>query len=388
MSNPTIPQSTTGRIIANAPSRLPPPQRAANLRQRKSCPAIPCVRYKDPTHVALFQQALSALALARTVTVVCGSNLREDLNAASRLLNKQPADLAAVRGARIKASQVYSSITFDAPLARLAYGRVFTGMRINDRTTDVRQVHQLTKHLFSAGRLLRCYTQEVNGLHTRDCREMAGRVVEIHGTNTHLRCSRCGLRPAQPTADFDAQLLRDGRAPCRRCQLGRQARLLPDVLLPDEASKLWMDGTPSNWPAMEDVMCDVLLLLGPRLESKPTARLVRRLASLVHSQRRVVLHVGWRTPDRAVWGGHVDLHIESDVETWARLYLEESTRAGEPGSSRLQAEASRLAHAADGAVAHVIARLATAARDAEDRSPAEELKEKEVRPRKRVRFSF
>ncbi|KAG9081159.1 hypothetical protein FRC06_005780 [Ceratobasidium sp. 370] len=135
---------------------------------------------------------------------------------------------------------------------------------------------------------------------------------------------------------------------------------------------------------MEDVRCDVLLLLGPWLESKPAARLVRRLASLVHSQHEVVVHVGWKTPDPAAWGEHVDLHIESEVETWASLYLEQFPK---------------LRRTVEAATVHAITRLALEARKVEQQSsarssearkrgdPTLEVEEGKAHLWKRVRFS-
>ncbi|KAG8722681.1 hypothetical protein FRC08_014426 [Ceratobasidium sp. 394] len=293
------------------------------------------------------------------------------MRVASKWLSAQPTDPAALGGSRLKTSKLYDSGAVDNPLTRLAYSRVFAGMRINDRTTAAREIHLLTKQLYAAGRLLRCYTQEVNGLHTRDCPGMTNRVVEIHGTNAHLRCSNCHQRPNQPTTDFDEQLLRDGHAPCTRCNVSRHGRLLPDVLLHDEASKLWMDAVPSKWPAVEDVRCDVLLLLGPRLESRPTARLIRRLASLVHSQHNVVVHVGWKTPDHSTWGEHVDLHIESDVGTWASLYREQSSKVSGPDNTPDSGtDNAQLAQTVVGVTARALVRLVSEAHKAQEQSRA------------------
>jgi NAD-dependent histone deacetylase SIR2 len=85
------------------------------------------------------------------------------------------------------------------------------------REVDLTSCHNLIAKLHDSGRLVRCYTQNIDGLQTRDRQDMNEVIFELHGTNVHLKCGRCKNRPAQPSSEFDEQLLAGGYALCPTC---------------------------------------------------------------------------------------------------------------------------------------------------------------------------
>lgn len=90
-------------------------------------------------------------------------------------------------------------------------------MRRLFRVVDPTSCHALISRLFDNGRLLRCYTQNIDGLQTRDRGDMEKAVFELHGTNVHLKCHVCHRRPSEPASEFDERLLTDGYVHCPRC---------------------------------------------------------------------------------------------------------------------------------------------------------------------------
>jgi NAD-dependent deacetylase len=63
-------------------------------------------------------------------------------------------------------------------------------------------VHEAIASLERAGKLLSCVTQNIDGLHERAGTSRA-RLVELHGTNSAVECTRCATR-SEPAAHFAA----------------------------------------------------------------------------------------------------------------------------------------------------------------------------------------
>lgn len=96
--------------------------------------------------------------------------------------------------------------------------KLMTKLRIHARTAPVTSFHRLVVVLHQADRLQRCYTQNFDGLQTREHPEMANNVVELHGSNEQLFCHACGQQPCPPVSSFDSQLLERGLVGCPHCQ--------------------------------------------------------------------------------------------------------------------------------------------------------------------------
>ncbi|KAG8697633.1 hypothetical protein FRC08_006404 [Ceratobasidium sp. 394] len=202
----------------------------------------------------------------------------------------------------------------------------------------------------------------------------------------YLKCSVCNQRPEEATAEFDDLLLRDGKAVCPRCMQNSAitvpGRLLPDVVLDDKAPELWADNEQLKKILLKDGNCDVLLLLGPRLRSQGAARLVQSLAEKVHIFGGSVIYIDWKTLPSDVWGRHVDLHIEADVDAWAENYLHnisQSTRG--LGRFSIAYRISKVVNdlrLLDGTIADC---------SRPSKREALETKEEHIRPKKTVKFA-
>lgn len=90
-------------------------------------------------------------------------------------------------------------------------------VRIQVRSARPTAFHRLVSAFFNFGRLVQCYTQNFDGLQTRDNPKMEDVVFELHGTNQELKCRLCQKRPSQPVEDFDQRLATEIFVRCPHC---------------------------------------------------------------------------------------------------------------------------------------------------------------------------
>ncbi|KEP45089.1 Sir2 family transcriptional regulator, partial [Rhizoctonia solani 123E] len=293
---------------------------------------IPTLRTKLKTNWALFNRfQQNVLAPALRVTVVCGAGISTyagipDFRSDQGLYTK-----AFGQDGLLLGSELFGSRTLRDPTKLIAYNQALAQMRILARGAVPTSCHRYIEALSKFGRLLRCYTQNIDGLQTRDYDNMEDMVVELHGTNVYLRCHKCGKRPQEPTTVFDEILLQDGYAECPQCitnpqlsgsdiQLRKRdpGALLPDVLLNEGSYMPTKSGKTLGEMMDDDSNCDLLLIIGTSLRSTGAAGLVKGLAKGVHTHGGVVVYVNLTALAPSVWSNYIDLHIEVEIEEWAR----------------------------------------------------------------------
>lgn len=130
------------------------------------------------------------------------------------------------------------------------------------RGAEPNAAHLALVELERSGILDCVLTQNVDGLHQR-AGHRAGRVLEVHGTATQIRCLDCqGVIPARPVYEH----LADGDVPyCARCR----GILKPDVVLFGEPIPLPVAAAAAA--VVEG--CDFLLVIGSSLTVQPLASL-------------------------------------------------------------------------------------------------------------------
>ncbi|KAG8732683.1 hypothetical protein FRC10_000769 [Ceratobasidium sp. 414] len=175
-----------------------------------STPLIPVLRGSDLSHRSLFDRFVDIFASAGKVTVVCGAGISThagipDFRSKDGLLRQTFGERSELKG-----SELFESRTLRDHEKRKIYSQVLTRMRVMARDVPVTNCHKLIAGLFDAGRLVRCYTQNIDDLQTRDREDMEGMVVELHGTNMYLKCFVCKQRPTQPASDFERHLAAQG----------------------------------------------------------------------------------------------------------------------------------------------------------------------------------
>ncbi|KAG9120911.1 hypothetical protein FRC07_003361 [Ceratobasidium sp. 392] len=293
--------------------------------------AIPVLRHQDLAHRSLYQRTQRALASARHVTVVCGAGISTsagipDFRSPNGLYNGGRPDLPE----GMTASELFDLGTLRDAERRRASGRFMARSRIYARSAKKTAGHAAITRLFDEGRLVRCYTQNIDGLQTRERSDMCDKVLELHGSNVRLLCHICRSPPIEDLATLDDRLIRDGEVRCTKCRsstLGTEweARLrtsisgylTPDIVYNQDSREHGLEDMSLEEMEEVDAHVDLLLIIGTSLATEGAAKLTKSLAKNVHENGGVVVYVDrGRLPD-GKWSGSVDLQIDIDIETWA-----------------------------------------------------------------------
>jgi NAD-dependent SIR2 family protein deacetylase len=227
--------------------------------------------------------------------------------------------------------------------------------------------HGWLAELEASGRLLRTYTQNIDGLEERaglpgDLRgpRAACRTVMLHGDVRLLACTLCSVQgpwDARAEASFRA-----GRPPpCPACLEGAQVRAAAgrratSVGLLRPAITLYGEAHPHG-EAIADLVNadlrrapDLLLVAGTSLKVVGAKALVKQMARVVHESGRggtVVLLNQEACAAGREWEGVFDYFVQDECDALvAALRALEAERAAAAEARRLAAEARRAAAAA------------------------------------------
>lgn len=235
---------------------------------------------------------------------------------------------------------------------------------IRDEVKQTAGTHRFIRTLRDSGRLVRCYTQNIDGLETREglCADLdrgkgnrarfslkamkapnvpasvlAGKnsdggceVVQLHGDLQLLRCTFCRAKCSWDEQGREALLL-NGKAPvCQLCHTQDQDRrdrgkrgtrigsLRPNVVLYGEEnpSADAIGAISTNDLALAP---DFLLILGTSLHVHGLKILVKEFAKAVHTRaasKGKVVFVNLTKPSESVWKGVIDYWISMDCDQW------------------------------------------------------------------------
>lgn len=239
--------------------------------------------------------------------------------------------------------------------------RLYSSARLAQPT----KTHRFIAHLKNRNKLLRCYTQNIDGLEEHLGLEMSSSksdltasftskwrnydVVQLHGDLNTLSCTLC-FNVYSWSRPFTRDLRRGNLPSCPRCMelnLQRSMKgkrssgsigiLRPNIVLYGEnhpscefiAQGLNMDiarGKP-----------DLLLIMGTSLKVDGVKRLVKTISKQVHERGGLVVLVNKTNIGDANWHGVIDYQIMSDCDDWVD-YL----RTEIPGFFKTQQEMDKL----------------------------------------------
>jgi NAD-dependent histone deacetylase SIR2 len=117
----------------------------------------------------------------------------------------------------LKGSQLFDLSTLEDHEKLHILNKVMLELRVLVRKARPTAFHRLVSALHSFGCLVQCYTQNFDGLQTRDDPEMDRVVFELHGTNTELKCRVCQRRPPQAAEHYDQRLADEIVVACPHC---------------------------------------------------------------------------------------------------------------------------------------------------------------------------
>ncbi|KAI9783491.1 MAG: hypothetical protein M1835_003790 [Candelina submexicana] len=236
--------------------------------------------------------------------------------------------------------------------------------KIREEVGNSTTTHRFIRALRDGGRVIRCYTQNIDGLEERDgfCTDMARgkgvrtrftkkvtdkprpdgqilpgsemdggcEVVELHGNLRELRCNLCQSLCSWEDDDRETRLL-SGEAPsCPACvsksgerqNRGKRGTVIgtlrPNIVLYGEehpASQLLASITTHDL----GLAPEFLLIMGTSLKVHGLKNLVKEFAKAVHGRagrKGRVIFVNLTKPAESVWGDILDYWVGMDCDAW------------------------------------------------------------------------
>ncbi|OCT53360.1 hypothetical protein CLCR_09936 [Cladophialophora carrionii] len=264
---------------------------------------------------------------------------------------------------RLRGQDLFDSRVFQNAESTTVFYQFIASMRhkIRDEVRSTSSVHKFIRVLRDGGRLMRCYTQNIDGLEAReglvtDLRRGKGNkrrfmkkhyeaprpaqtlssdfdggceVVQLHGDLDKLRCTMCSTQYEWRDEETDIYL--EGAAPsCPKCKEKSEDRqatgkrglavgsLRPNIVL-------YGEDHPSNTlltPLIPfDAGCrpEVLVIMGTSLKVFGLQKIVREFAKAVHSHKNDkgrVIFINRTRPAESVWEGIIDDFVAMDCDDW------------------------------------------------------------------------
>lgn len=265
----------------------------------------------------------------------------------------------------VKGKDLFDSQLWKDPISTSVFYTFITALRkrIQEEVGKATSTHHFIKTLRDKRKLVRCYTQNIDGLETREGlntdmtqgkgnrarftkKSMEGQrlpartqpgadldggceVVQLHGDLRALRCTLC-----QQTCDWEGRhstRLLAGKAPtCQLCAAANQDRqdrgkrgtkigtLRPNVVLYGEEHPL-ADAVGEITASDLNINPDVLLILGTSLHVHGLKTMVREFAKAVHAKaggKGKVIFVNLTKPSQSVWKDVLDYWVSMDCDAW------------------------------------------------------------------------
>ncbi|BFZ64443.1 NAD-dependent deacetylase hst3 [Saitoella coloradoensis] len=265
-----------------------------------------------------------AVAKAKRVMVVTGAGIScnagiPDFRSSDGLYNLALTD-------SIKGKDLFDISLFNKPETTSTFYTFTSNLRRAILDATPTPTHRFIRTLKDKSKLLRCYTQNIDGLETREGLVDGEDVVQLHGDIHSLVCTLCQQKAAWTPELMEE--LRLGSAPsCLNCESKSLARTLSGkrglasgVLRPNIV--LYGEEHPQG-PTLATLInrdlrrrIDCLLVIGTSLRIPGFKKLVKDAAQIVHSYGGKVVFVNLGAPSVSEWRGVMDWWVEGDSDGW------------------------------------------------------------------------
>ena len=268
---------------------------------------------------------------------------------------------------RLKGRDLFNSSVWQNESSTATFYQSISTLRrkIHDEVKETSTTHKFIRHLRDQKKLVRCYTQNIDGLEDREglCSDLARgagnksrftkkaiakpnvptrcvtggerdggcEVVQLHGDLDLLRCRLCQRTSSWSGNETGEDALLHGQAPnCEDCSAINQDRqdrgkrgtrigtLRPNIILYGEQHPS-VDQVSSIIGHDLKMVPDVLLIFGTSLQVHGFRKLVRDFAKVVHakpnSKGRIVF-VNLTKPSASIWNGVLDYWVSMDCDKW------------------------------------------------------------------------
>ncbi|TPX32758.1 hypothetical protein SeMB42_g07582 [Synchytrium endobioticum] len=256
----------------------------------------------------------------------------------------------------VKGKDMFDAHLFKDPATTQVFYTFMGELKDLISNAQVTATHHFIKHLHESNRLLRCYTQNIDGLEARlgmpsdleysksrpsnresntptskrSCNITGARVVRLHGDLDSLICTLCKSKYA--FSDQDVLKFKAGQAPaCPKCIENDERRraqgrrtisvgtLRPNIVLYNEhhnQGDVIADLTAQDLRKKPDL----LIVMGTSLKVHGIKHLVKDIAKAVHAvPNRLVILVNRVELGKAEWDDIFDYHIEAHTDDAVRL---------------------------------------------------------------------
>lgn len=210
------------------------------------------------------------------------------------------------------------------------------------------ETHRFIKILKEKKKLLRCYTQNIDGLEDKmnlkmgiDLSEFDSRgpftktwqgldVVQLHGNINSLACTQC-FHNFNWNVEYREQFSNGSNPECKNCYLKYQERLYlgkrltgnigmlrPNIVLYGEnhpQAEILANGLNKDI----NLRPDLFIIMGTSLRVDGVKKLVKSLAQSVHNRGGTVLFVNKTPVSQAMWSNIIDYEILCDCDEFVRL---------------------------------------------------------------------
>lgn len=352
----------------------PPPAKRRRLARSASAAALNTSKTSlEQRQLRTSQSFHTATSLKESTADLADANIVSDQSGS---LNSSQSSQSSGRRSlpNLKGKDLFDSMIWSDPLTTSVFFTFITSLRkkIFEEVKATTKTHQFLKTLRDGGRLVRVYTQNIDGLEGREGLSMdlskgpgsktrfgskvkkletegpsvegegsgsrgsgggsgtydrGVECVQLHGGLEHLRCGLCARLTSWDDEDRDAATLAGDSPDCPHCTAtntsresrGRRSlaigRLRPDVVLYGEEHPCAGQIGPL---ITHDISLapEIMLILGTSLRVHGLKFMVREFAKAVHTRGGIVVFVNNTKPPDSIWGDVIDFWVEGDCDSW------------------------------------------------------------------------
>ncbi|KAI8593362.1 DHS-like NAD/FAD-binding domain-containing protein [Geranomyces variabilis] len=312
----------------------------------------------DLDHEEPLAAVAGALHKSRRCVVVTGAGISvsggiPDFRSADGLYNLVKARYPA---AVVKGKDLFDAALFRDPTSTALFYTFMAELKTVVSKAEITPTHRFLKQLDVDHKLLRCYTQNIDGLELR--LEMSAnlndkqsaRIVQLHGDLDNVVCTMCNSQ--YPFDATKSEVFRAGSPPpCPECETMQSVRMVvgkrllavgtlrPNIVLYNEHHS---KGEQIANLAAYDIKKhpDLLVIMGTSLNVVGIKRLVKDLAKSVHERNGIVVFINSTEVGRE-WDNIIDYHIQGATDDVVARLRAETQTLEDRATARVQRQVER-----------------------------------------------